>query len=189
LLNAARELCEKAECYRFTVTQAAVTISVATHTFASLPTGTVVHRPITLIINEKRLDPTSPTLLDEDDVQWFTRTGQPSKYFMSPDTLSTVRLYPIPEAAYATPLGLNAVLALKPNRTATGLEEIFFENHQRTLIYGALAEVLNVPGRPWYNSEHAAQSRSFFEQAIDDAKDIANADNTPKRREVRYGGL
>jgi hypothetical protein len=108
-------------------------------------------------------------------------------YLRSAETINGVRLWPTPEATY-TP-GITGILALQPTRTATSVEETFLDRYHTVLIEGALSRLLLIASAPWYDPGLAAGYLAAFERGIEVAAGYANADDLPKQRTTRYGGL
>lgn len=187
LRNAARELCEKSECLRAPVENEPVSAGLNEVEFDVNDDCSLV-RPIILNLAGRTLDPTSETLLDEDDPNWRTTVGKPCAYMRSAELLNGIRVYPIPDRDYVTD-PLKGELALKPSRTATGLDEVIMDRFETALVSGALARLLVVSNSPWYNPQQAAYHRQYFDDEILRAKAYGNGGDLPKKRVMTYGGL
>lgn len=185
--NAARDLCERAKIYRYTVEDEAVYAGLA-EVELTLPDYTSLVTPISLTLAGEPMTPSSPILLDEEAPDWRTETGIPKHFIRSTDQLNSLILYPIPETAYTSP-GLNGVVSLKPSRTATVIDEVILDRYQTALISGALSRLLMIHGTLWYNPAQAAYHAGVFVDAVDRAQRAANGDDMPKRRLIRYGGI
>lgn len=185
--NAARELCERAKCYRVDVENEPVA-SGEVHFYFYMPDNTQLVAPIDLTLNGDPLLPSSPQLLNEVDPEWRSETGQPCRYIRSTENIDAIRLYPIPEQAYATP-GLYGEIAVKPTRAATNIEELFLDRYHDALVAGALSRLLMIPKKPWSDPGMGGHYKNQFEQKIIEARNYASGDDMPKRRTVKYGGL
>ncbi len=187
LRNAARELCERAECLRCSIENEPVLQGITEVEF-DLAEGYTLVRPITLNVGDVTLEATSETLLDKDSWNWRDDVGSPVRYMRSTETLNAIKLYPIPDQDYID-APLRGEVAIKPSRSATGMDEIILDRFETAIVSGALARLLIVSNTPWYNPQQAAYHRGLFEDAIDDAKTYGNGGDLPKVRKVVYGGL
>lgn len=185
--NAARELCEDSDCYRYTL-ENTVVVRNQTDVALSLPTGTTLHRPIVLVLDGKPLSPYSTTLLHRDAADWRDEPGEPRYWMRSTAGVNFIALAPVPVETYSKN-GLKGEVALKPARDATGMDEVFMDRFQNPLIDGALATILSIPSAPWYAPDVASYHKQLFDRAKDDARAIADGDDTPKRRNIVYGGI
>jgi hypothetical protein len=187
LRAAARELCEDSDCWRVTL-ENTVVVANQGEVELSLPTGTTLHRPIVLNFDGERLEPYSVALLDKDDPDWRQNPGTPKYWMRSNANLDAIRLAPVPDAT-TTQNALLGEVAVKPSRDATAVEEIFLDRFQNTLINGALARLLSVPSAPWYAPDVAIYHKQLFDMAKDEARMLADGDDTPKKRLLKYGGI
>lgn len=94
---------------------------------------------------------------------WNADTGTPT--VLVPISPSSVRLYPIPNAAATT--GLTATIAAIPNEVATGIQEDIATQYRNTIATGAKARLMLYPGKPWQNPDLAAVNNALFQQEID----------------------
>jgi hypothetical protein len=188
MLNAARELCELSKCYRYRL-EPEVVVPNDPEVALSLPSFTTLVAPITLSLNGEILRPTTPSLLEEDDQNWEQETGTPRMFMRSTLELNTVRLYPTPDRSYTSSAGLRGEVALKPSRAAPGVEEMVLDKYQTALVSGALSKLLMIASAPWYNPIQASYHAEMFSVEIEKAKARGAAEDLPKRRAVRYGGI
>lgn len=187
LRNSARELCEGSDCYRYTL-ENTVVIAEQADVELDLPTGTTLHKPITLQLNGKRLEPFSVVMKDRDEEGWRTASGIPLHFLRSNVSIDAVRLMPIPDATYTT-MGLVGEVAVKPARDSVAVDEIFMDRFHTVVVDGALARLLAIASAPWYAPQLAAYHKQLFDIAKDEARAIADGDDMPKRRIIPYGGI
>lgn len=185
---AVRELCEQADCYRHEVTQATVTSGTNYVDFGSLPTGTQLHKPIGVSVDGNPLEATSLRRLGMEYPDWRTLTGTPTHYYRSVDTINRLMLFRTPDATLTGTDGLDAELALVPTRTSTSVEDIFADRFYDTIVDGALAKILKIRSALWYNPQLAQMHEYAFLEGVKNARALANGDDLPKRRLIRYGG-
>lgn len=186
LRHAARELCEKAKCWRVDVEGDPIAAGEAEYMFY-VPEDTVMVAPISLTIDGRPLNPGSLQILNADSPDWRTRIGPPTQYLRSADEGNSIRLYMIPDRRYDSP-GIYGEIAVKPTRTAMGVSELFMDRYGNALVEGALARLLMIPS-DWYAPNQSSYHLAAFQTAIDAARAYANGDDLPKRRTVRYGGI
>lgn len=187
LRNAARELCEQAECLRMTVLNEPVNAGIAEVEF-DIDENYVMVRPITLHVGDGEITPTSQTLLDADYYNWRDEVGRPKHFMRSNETLNAVVLFPIPDQDYIDE-PLRGEIAVKPNRSATVVDELMIERYETALVHGAIARLLMISGTPWYNPQQASYHQSVFDREVEGAKLYGNGGDMPKLRKVKYGGL
>jgi hypothetical protein len=184
--NAARELCERARCWRVTVENEPVLPGNAQFDFF-VPPDTVLVSPVSLTLNGCPLRPASLAELNEEWHEWETQIGAPVRYLRSTEDVNSIRLVPIPEREYTT--GVHGEIAVKPSRTATAIDEIILDRYGTALVQGALAHLLSISGTTWFSPQLAMAHKVMFDQAVDAARSYANGDDMPKVRKVRYGGI
>ena len=52
-----------------------------------------------------------------------------------------------------------------------------------------LIAMMAVPSAPWYDGKVAAYHKSVYESQLDEARQVAEMDDVPKRRVMKYGGI
>lgn len=185
--QAVRDLCEKADCYRFTIDNQGVGINV-NDIEIDVPVGTSLHKVIKLTLGKTNLEASSVTLENDRDPEWRTRVGTPKYYLRSTEELNNIIISPKAEKAFSSP-GLIGEVALKPTLTATEVSDVFIDRYYQTIVDGAIFKLLTIASAPWYNPQQGSQHGAMFLTGIAQASSQANNDNTPKRRIVSYGGL
>lgn len=184
LREAAREFCERSEAYRHVPAPLTLVGGLQQYEL-DLPADTVVVRVIDAVSGGRPLQPTSEALLARDMPDWRTRRAdRPSHYMLQLN--GTMDIVPRPTTTQV--LAVDLVLALKPSRSATGLEEWLVERFEHTLLDGALNNLLGVRGTEWYQPDLAGAHGTQFLEGIETARSAANKDNTPKVRVTSYGG-
>ena len=174
--NAAIIFCERSKAYRLELDPMQVEAGISDYEF-DVPDDTVVHEVLRVVIDGTPIDPKSPAQLDIERPGWQTETGTPFAYYLK-DFRRKLRLVLMPDASIADGLLIEA--ALKPSKTALKFEQGFFEEYFDDVAYGALANLLSMPGKEWTNTGKADQNLARFNAAIgkhnvDAAKGFANA--------------
>lgn len=153
--RAAIEFCEKTRALR----EAVSFNTVADQDYVTLaPTGGDVARLYKVMYGDEELEPTTRFDFDEDG-----DTGQPLEYYIEPP--NTLRLYPVPDAIYA----MVAHVAVKPDRDATTLDDVLYNNWRDEIAAGAKAKLLKMSKQPWYDQAAADTAKTDFQAAIDKA--------------------
>lgn len=118
-----------------------------------------------------------------DAKSWQTAVSdRPQTYFMT--NPSTIRLVGIPTTAITG--GLLVTVALKPTPAATQIVDWLYNDYYRTLAYGALAELLKLPKKPWTDMALASHYHRLFNEGIEKAhgeslRDHGRDDQTIRR--------
>lgn len=128
-----------------------------------------------VVCNNIPLTATDIRLVPHEDL---SDTGQPTHYWIINDT--TLRLFPIPDARYELKVGV----ALKPSRTALGVEDWIYETWAETLVSGTIARLARVPGKDWTDPALAEMHRIMYERAITNAE-IRDKRNIPLQVRAR----
>lgn len=186
LRTAARNLAERTNAFQVTLDNVVVP-RYSKSISLDVPTQTVLHKPVSLRLNGKPIEPGSPALMDESDPDWRDSYDTPYMYWMATDELDAIVLAPYPNSTLTN--GIKGQIAVKPSRTATGIDEVWMDRYQDAIVDGALGDLLMVRSAPWYDPQLGAVHKGFFESAMLDAKAYGDGDNMYKRRTVRYGGL
>ena len=106
------------------------------------------------------------------DPELLTRTGKPTHFWIEKET--QIRLHPIPDAVFT----LDVQVFLKPSRTARGIPDFVYQRWADAFVSGAIYRIARIPGKEWSNPELAAVHKSFYEQAVTDAR-IRDFRNVP----------
>lgn len=106
------------------------------------------------------------TLANYFGPNWRTLTG-PVSYVTQDDTKS-FRLVKIPTRTYTDPVRMTVALA--PNKLATSVRRIVFDQWSETIAHGARARLHDTPDQPYFNPEAALRFRSWFDSGCSEAK-------------------
>ena len=159
--DAAIEVCERTLAWRYE--QADVTLTTAVESTAFVPdTDSEVHAIISASINGvnapaltlEQVHARYPKFPDNSS----SELGQPQYVtHIDPDTF-----YHVPIADTAATYTVKMFLALKPIRTATGMEKAFLDELEDVIVHGALQRLLVLPERTWSDKELAAYHAKQF---------------------------
>lgn len=183
--NAAIELAQKAECMRWEL-EGDLAIADIPEAELTVPNDMILMHPISLRFNGANITPFSPRMLDVDEEGWRdAKADCPKFWLVKQNTNNAVRLVPIPLVTGT----ITGEVVVKPSRDATGIEEVFMERFATYLIDGTLGRLLAIPSAPWFDPQLAQYHKSEFIAMLDEARRVADADNVPKLRTVKYGGM
>ena len=183
--NACVELAAFSGCMRYEL-EGQLALAGLPDTELDLPRDTNLVKVIALTAEGNDVKPYSIRMLNKDDPEWQDREADIPTYFLrTQNNLNALRLYPKPIST----ITLKGEVAIKPSRDAQGLEEIYLDRFQQSIVDGALARLLAAHNAPWFSPEGAAHHRGLFDRSMDDAKRVADADDLPKRRTISYGGV
>ena len=82
---------------------------------------------------------------------------------------------PLPDAKQ--PYRMRMFLALKPKRTATGMDEVAFDELEDAIVHGALQHLLTLPNTGWMDLELAAYHAKQYLFAVTERRARANLGN------------
>lgn len=119
---------------------------------------------VSVNFDDAQLTPTGVTNLNRSNLRWQDDVGTPTNY-ISADYIS-IRLYRIPDVVGT----LNAVVALAPSKTATGIEDFIYHLYSEQLAAGAKARLMLMPNKPFSDPVISREYRAQFAAAITDAK-------------------
>lgn len=131
------------------------------------PTGADVARVVTAYLDGAELTPSSI----DSPVFSSAGSGHP-KLWAQVDTEQII-LAPHPDSTITA--ALVVTLALQPSQTSQSLPKWIATQHHDTIINGAIAFLLGMPGQTWTDYNLAAAKDSAFRAGISDARSSAVA--------------
>lgn len=159
--DAAIEVCERTLAFKYV--QAQQTLVDGTYSYAYVPdTETEVHAVISANVNNIRIDPATMEATAERYPWWPTTDSDyrsTPQYFVHFDTGN---YYVVPTPNDDPTYLLDMVLALKPTRSATGLEQVPFDELEDVIVDAALQHLLVLPEKTWTDRELAAYHAKQF---------------------------
>ena len=155
LAEAAATFCVGSEIWRFDIESETTLESTY---LIDIPTGAVLEDIVYLEVDGMALRRLS------DKLAFTADEGAPMAYAIYQD--QNIRFYPTPDKAYT----YQGIGVLKPALSSAGLEDFLYESHGRTIAYGALAKLLEIPGKEWANPMQAQLAFVQFRRGVDAAK-------------------
>ena len=122
------------------------------------------------------LEPIAPDVIQDPTIynrfankdNTFT-TGKPKNIFQKDER--TFTLSPVPDETVAQSLTMR--VALKPSRSATSVEDVFYEDYAEIIADGALSKLMMIPNNKFTNPQMAGVHLQRFVQGINKTKQLA----------------
>jgi hypothetical protein len=137
--------------------------------------------------NDQEIFPMTESELNRDNPTWREDTGTQADYYVQ---LSPVLFRPVPLITEtADDVFKNIRAAVKPDRAATVVGDILFDDYEEAIGYGALAILFGIKNRPWTDLVARDDNRVLFRREIGRAKLRAQKGYTKKRLTMGRGLL
>jgi hypothetical protein len=155
LQDAAVEVCEKTLAWRYEQAQITLTTGVYDYPYEP-PTDTEVHAILTARVNDVTVKPLTLEQVQERYPFWPSSdtAHQGTPLFLVHIDVDTFYIAPAPNSS-PTYL-MDMVVALKPLRTATGMDKTTLDDLEDAVIHGTLQRLLVMPNSTWTELELAA---------------------------------
>ncbi len=126
--------------------------------------------------------------LDRENRDWRSETGtSPSAW--TNDNEGAARIIPIPTATVTTGLLIRSVIVPIFTAVADTLPDFLYYEHEATLKAGILGQLMEQPGKDWFNPQMASKYQNAFGLGVIKAKSRAEADFGQPKDVMAYGGL
>jgi hypothetical protein len=122
------------------------------------PAETLVHAVTWAKFNETELD----TRTRDEDMRiwdWRNQTGVPQYVLNMPNSL---KLVPKPDLDGT----LKLIVALKPDNSAIGIDDVMFQEHREAIAHGAKARLMLSPRKPYTDPERAVLNMQMFNSKV-----------------------
>jgi len=116
--------------------------------------------------------------LDRDDINWRTKSGDPT--FYTNVSRNVIRVSPHPDTVQA--LKITGRVAVKPTRTATTVDDFLFDDWAETIAAGTKAALLSMPSKPWTSQNEAALFSMQYQTGVNEALAMAGNNHTARIR-------
>lgn len=153
LRQSALAFCEQSLAWKYEHPSVSVVAGTATYAFVP-PAGAVVHAITYAEFEAKEIE----SHAGESNIriaEWRNQTGAP-EYILGGATSLT--LAPKPAAAGT----LTMIVVLKPSPTATGIDDVLFNEYREAIVHGALARLMLSPKKPYTNAQLAQYHQQQF---------------------------
>ena len=184
LRNAAIEFCERTWVWRVDQEPLPAEAGIADYEL-ELPDNTALVKVLDVWFNGDRLTPVGPDQLADEYGDWATQTGTP-RFYTQESPAAVILLVPKPEVADAD--AITAKLAVRPSRTATGMDADVLDKYFEAIACGAKAHLFSMANKPWSDVSAANLNRALFEGAKGAANVAASKGHVraPKRVPARF---
>lgn len=145
------DLCERAQVWKYTHPDVAVTTPAYNYSFSPPDAQSVVSLILTARLDDLPIDILTP----EQGITTFpqfpdtTNMGEPTALWQMDQR--GFNLAPTPDIAYT----LKLTTTLKPTVTSTGADATVIQEHLETIIHGSLHRLLLQKKREWYDADLA----------------------------------
>ena len=124
------------------------------------PQGAVLHEIEYAAFNGKPLKPVPLSWLNSNMPMWRDIEGSDAQYITQIER-DTIRVVPAASGE------VEILAILKPSDDAAEVPDFIANSHRTVIRDGALAELMTIPGQPFFNPDLAAYHASRFERALD----------------------
>jgi len=139
-----------------------IDVVVGQHTYAysagAPPVDTVVADVIQAWHNDFEIFARTPDELAMVYNNWQTQKGNPL-FYVAPDDRD-IRIVPIPALAFTA--GLKLFVSLKPSNSASGIDDILFQEYHERIADGAIGKIMLIPKKPYTDLQTGASRWKLF---------------------------
>lgn len=135
-----------------------------------------------VLYNGQPLLPAPSSALDEGSVNWETETAEDARYWLR-EGVRNIRIVPTPK--FTGTKTLKVVLALRPTRTATELDDQLVDHWSEAIICGAKAWLYGRRGASWYDANESYRFEEDFKDGVLRAKVYVAKSGTPVVQSAR----
>lgn len=177
LRKAAISFFYKSLTYRKWVTAFDLTINTTTYAIdTKCPTETEVAQVMMLYCSGVGVTELTHEQFLARDPAWPTLTGTNAQFYTLLDNKDSINITPKPTATVTAAFTMQ--LAVCPTLVSTGVEQVHFEEWKESIIDGALARILSMPGNPWTDLKEADRRHQRASAGVVVAKSQVNKGNT-----------
>lgn len=186
--DAAIDICERTLYWRYKPNSIRLTPGVYDYLYET-PAETVTHAVLTAYVNGRPMYTSNiedlnahfPDFLDYDS----EKRGSPQHFFQI--NFCSFGVMPIPDDS--EPYNLQLILALKPTRSAVGMDDFVLEELEPAIVDGALSTLLLIPEKAWSNEKMAMYHAAQAQRRITERRARANLGNSRAPLSVRMRPL
>jgi hypothetical protein len=180
--EAAIRVCERTLAWRYQQHKFDLIPGTYVYTY-NKPLDTQVHAVFGAIMNDSPLEVLTLDHALELYPAWadkYTASGDIAQYGSEPRSVTQISphqfaVLPLPDAQRTYTVRM--FYALKPTRSATGMDEVLFDELEDVMMHGALQHLLLIPNTPWADRELAAYHAKQYLAQITERRARANLGN------------
>lgn len=181
VLSVVIDFCEKTLIWRETMTAINTVVGTGTYTIVP-PTNTRVVLPIELRYDDNPVTPKSEEELDWLDTGWRTSDDGVPNYYFCP-TPNTIRFNRTSDEAITG--GITGTIAVKPDRSATGGDDIIYDDWLETIREGVLHRLYSMKDKHWSSPQEAVLKGQYYSGGVQNAKARAKMGHSKAITRVR----
>jgi hypothetical protein len=193
--DAAIRTCERTLYWRYQQPRFNLTPGTFIYPF-NKPADTQVQAIFGTLVNDVLLEPLILEQALSSYPMWadkYTTSGDIEKYGSQPRSITQISphqfaVLPLPDAN--KPYNVRMFYALKPARSATGIDEIILDELEDAIVHGALQQLLVLPNVNWSDRELAAYHAKQFLSQVSERRiraNLGNARGTMRARMQPFG--
>lgn len=171
--DAAIEACERTLAWRYEQPAIRLTPGVWEYPYEN-PSQSEVHAFLTATVNGNPVDPVTLEQVYRRYPQWpnmeIEQRSDP-RLVLQFDA-DNFAVAPVPDAS--ANYDMRMIVALKPLRSATGMDQTVFDDLENVIMHGALQHLLVLPGKNWTDRELATYHAKQFTAKITERRARAN---------------
>ena len=180
--DAAIKACERTLAWRYQQAKFNLTAGTYVYNF-NKPADTQVHAVFGAMMNDTPLEVLTLDRALQLYPAWgdkYTTSGDIATYGSQPRSLTQISphqfaVLPLPDAQRTYTMRM--FYALKPSRSATGMDEVLFDELEDVIMHGALQQLLVLPNTNWSDRELAAYHAKQFVFQLAERRARANLGN------------
>ncbi|MEY9435581.1 phage adaptor protein [Bradyrhizobium elkanii] len=158
LRQAAQRFCETTRAWRCNDT---FDVTMDTCAFVCVPDGAELFEIEAVTFDGRPIDPISVAELDRLMPRWRDQTEAAQPRYYTQLDFDTIRLAPAGEGT------VQVWAFLKPSEDADQLPDFLGAKFARAIASGALADILLLPGQPFFNPDLASVHAARFQSVLD----------------------
>lgn len=137
-------------------------------------------------MDETQLTVTSKRVLDQTEPGWEILTAKAiTSCFLT--IQNKLRVYPIPTEDQDDDIDTLKVI-VKPTLAAVEIDDFIYDEYLDVITWGALAELQDIPDKPWSDPKKAAKNRAKFSMAIANTSSKVTRGKTSVDALANYSG-
>lgn len=171
--DAAIEACERTLAWRYKQPKIRLTPGVYDYPYET-PSHTEVHAFITVAVNGRQMQPITLEHLHELFPEWpdLSADQRATPRYISQLDPDNFVIASIPDSAES--YDVRMIVALKPLRTATSMDQTVMDDLENVIMHGALQHLMLLPDRDWSDANLAAYHARQYLYKITERRARAN---------------
>jgi hypothetical protein len=180
--DAAVRICERTLAWRYQIPRFDLTPGTFIYSFRN-PFDTEVHAVFSALMNNTTLEVLTLDRALEVYPGWadkYTTANDIAEYGTEPRSITQINpsqfaVLPLPDAT--KPYNMRMFVALKPTRSASGMDEAVFNDLEDVVVHAALRDLLVLPNTNWSDRELAAYHARQYSAQMTEQRARANLGN------------